>query len=65
MQVCTVLLSGASQYIPPSELTAAAVISRRIHVAFPVASPGATVPGGGKMALTFTDVNICTRVGFC
>lgn len=58
-------LPGASWYIPPPELTAAAVISGRIHVAFPVASPGATMPGGGKMALTFTDVNICTRVGLC
>jgi len=35
------LLSGASWYIPPPELTAVAVVSRRIRVAFPVASPGA------------------------
>lgn len=48
--------------MPPSELTAAAVISSRIQVVFPVASPGAAMPGGGKMALTCTDVNICTRV---
>lgn len=54
--VCGMLLSGASWYPPPPELTAAAVISRN-HVAFPVASPGAAMPGGGKMALTSTDVD--------
>lgn len=63
MWVCTMLPSGARWCIPPPELTAAAVISIRIQVAFPAASPGATMTGGGKTALTFTDVNICTRVG--
>lgn len=59
--VCRMLLSGASWYMPPPELTAAAVISRN-RVAFPVASPGATTPGGGKMALTSTDVDQSTAV---
>lgn len=56
------LLSGESRNMPPPELTSAAVMSRRLHVTFPVASPGATMPEGGK---TFTDVSICTRVGLC
>lgn len=56
------LLSGASQNMRPPELTAASVMSRRLHVTFPVASPGATMPEGGR---TFTDVSICSRVGLC
>lgn len=42
------LLSGASQNMPPPEQTAAAVMSRRLHVIFHVVSPGATMPEGGK-----------------
>lgn len=56
------LLSGASQNMPPPEQTAAAVMSRRLHVIFHVVSPGATMPEGGK---TFTDVSICSRIRLC